>query len=193
MMMMIIAIDAGHGPETAGKRSPDGTLREYQFNSAVADEMEKLLSAYKCSFFRTDEKNSDVALTARTNEANTKKATLFISIHANAVGNDWSASGGIETLIRDGDPTSERYREDFAIATAVQRRLVQGTKLRDRQVKQRKDLHILNASRCPTILVEAGFMTNRAECNLLKSPAYRKLVADCIVKGVIDVYKLAKK
>ena len=190
---MIIAIDAGHGPETAGKRSPDGALREYQFNSAVADELEKLLAGYKCTFFRTDEKNSDVSLQARCNEAIAKKATLLVSIHANAVGNDWSASGGIETLIRDGDATSDRYRDDFTIATAVQRRLVEGTKLRDRQVKQRKDLYILNASRCPTILVEAGFMTNRTECNLLKSPAYRVLVAQCILKGIIDVYKTAKK
>lgn len=190
---MIIAIDAGHGPETAGKRSPDGTLREYHFNSAVADELEKLLSGYKCTTFRTDEKSSDVSLQARCNEAIAKKATLFISIHANAVGNEWNASGGIETLIRDGDATSDRYHDDFAIATAVQRRLVEGTKLRDRQVKQRKDLYILNASRCPTILVESGFMTNRVECNLLKSPAYRALVAQCILKGIIDVYKTAKK
>lgn len=193
MTMMIIAIDAGHGPETAGKRSPDGTLREYHFNSAVADELEKLLAGYKCTFFRTDEKSSDVSLQARCNEAIAKKASLFISIHANAVGNEWNASGGIETLIRDGDATTSRYRDDFAIATAVQRRLVEGTKLRDRQVKQRKDLYILNASRCPTILVEAGFMTNRVECNLLKSPAYRVLVAQCILKGIIDVYKTVKK
>lgn len=33
---MRIAIDAGHGPETAGKRTPDGTLREFHFNSKVA-------------------------------------------------------------------------------------------------------------------------------------------------------------
>lgn len=190
---MIIAIDAGHGPETAGKRSPDGTLREYQFNSAVADEMQKLLAGYKCVTFRTDEKISDVPLRARCNEAIAKKATLFISIHANAVGNEWNTAGGIETLIRDGDPTSAKYIADFTLATAVQRRLVEGAKLRDRKVKQRKDLYILNTMQCPTILVEAGFMTNRAECNLLKSPAYRALAAQCIAKGILDVYKLLKK
>ena len=35
--MINIMIDAGHGPETAGKRSPDGVLREFGFTSAVAD------------------------------------------------------------------------------------------------------------------------------------------------------------
>nr|WP_316046167.1 hypothetical protein [Planococcus glaciei] len=38
---MKIMIDAGHGPHTPGKRSPDGRIREFHFNSAVADEVKK--------------------------------------------------------------------------------------------------------------------------------------------------------
>ncbi len=34
--MMKIAIDAGHGPNTAGKRCPDDSMREFAFNAAVA-------------------------------------------------------------------------------------------------------------------------------------------------------------
>ncbi|WP_269078920.1 N-acetylmuramoyl-L-alanine amidase [Planococcus halocryophilus] len=41
---MKILIDAGHGPNTPGKRSPDGKLREFYFNSAVAEEVKKQLS-----------------------------------------------------------------------------------------------------------------------------------------------------
>ena len=33
---MIIMIDAGHGIETAGKRAPDGSYLEYEFNRDVA-------------------------------------------------------------------------------------------------------------------------------------------------------------
>lgn len=190
---MIIGIDAGHGPETAGKRSPDGTLREYQFNRAVADELQRLLGGYKCISFRTDEESSDVPLKSRSAEANSKKATFFISIHANAAGHGWSTASGIETLIRDEGTESDRYKASFSLAAAVQRRLIEGTKLRDRGIKQRTDLHILNAVKAPTILVEAGFMTNRIEVQLLRQDAYRKLVADCILKGINDVYKLAKK
>ena len=43
--MINIMIDAGHGPETAGKRSPDGVLREFGFTSAVADLVKKILTA----------------------------------------------------------------------------------------------------------------------------------------------------
>lgn len=33
---MKVCIDAGHGVETAGKRSPDGSYLEYEFNLDVA-------------------------------------------------------------------------------------------------------------------------------------------------------------
>lgn len=33
---MKILIDNGHGRETPGKRSPDGTLREYAWNRLIA-------------------------------------------------------------------------------------------------------------------------------------------------------------
>ncbi|MBO0602264.1 N-acetylmuramoyl-L-alanine amidase [Sporosarcina sp. E16_3] len=42
-MLTTLLIDAGHGPETAGKRSPDGLLREFSFNSAVADLVKQFL------------------------------------------------------------------------------------------------------------------------------------------------------
>ena len=34
--MEIIAIDNGHGYNTPGKRIPDGSMREWEFNYAVA-------------------------------------------------------------------------------------------------------------------------------------------------------------
>lgn len=189
----VFAIDAGHGPATAGKRSPDGVLREYAFNSAVASHVERLLAGYKCSFFRTDDPSTDVPLSARSQEANTKRCTAFVSIHANAFGTEWNASGGVETLIRDEDTSSERYKASLTLGLAVQRRIVAASGLRDRSIKQRKDLHILNAVRAPTILIEAGFMTNRLEAKLLQTPAYRLAVAECIVKALVEVYKLQKK
>jgi N-acetylmuramoyl-L-alanine amidase len=190
---MIIAIDAGHGPATAGKRSPDGLLREYTFNSAVANELQRILSLYNCSTFRTDNKDSDVPLRDRCKKVNDLKADVCVSIHANASGNEWSTAKGIETLIDDDPPATERYRESLALALNVQRRLVAATKLRDRGVKQRNDLFVLNACKCPTILIEAGFMTSREEVLLLRSESYRKLVAKCIAESLIDVYKLKLK
>ena len=45
----------------------------------------------------------------------------------------------------------------------------------------------------PAILVECGFMTNREECELLKSDAYRRKCAEAIVAGIVEVYGLRPK
>ena len=192
---MIIAIDAGHGPETAGKRSPDGTLREYQFNSAVADEMEKILKLNKVRVLRTDEKNSDVSLRDRCKKANDAKCDYFISIHANASGNTWSNAAGIETFIKGNNSNRQEYKKSFDMASRIQRSLIDSTKAKNRGLKTSDNLYVLNATHMPALLVECGFMTSREESLRLKNPQYRLLCAQAIAKPIVDLFapKIEKK
>ena len=94
-----IMIDAGHVPNTAGKRSPDGLLREFSFNSAVANLVRHyLIEEGVTSLFAHHDQN-DVPLTERTNFANKMNVDAFISIHANASGTHWNSTNGIETYV----------------------------------------------------------------------------------------------
>lgn len=44
---MKIVLDGGHHPETAGKRAPDDSLREAQFNFQVAEYTREELLTYE--------------------------------------------------------------------------------------------------------------------------------------------------
>ena len=44
---MKIVIGGGHGPDTPGKRSPDGSLREFHFNAPTAEYLGKELLKYE--------------------------------------------------------------------------------------------------------------------------------------------------
>ena len=185
---MKIAIDAGHGPNTPGKRCPDDSMREYFFNSVTARYAAALLRGYEgVEILETFEDARDVPLQERTDRANAWKADLFVSIHANASGNDWSTARGIETFVFTSRPAAA-----VALANAVQRQLIKVTGLVDRGVKA-DDLHVLRETRMTAILVECGFMTNRDEAALLKSDAYRQKCALAIVAGVVETYGLKKK
>lgn len=187
---MKIVIDAGHGPETPGKRSPDGSLREYQFNSAVAQYLaDELLHKYEgVEILFTHDDSRDVPLKERTDRANAWGADLFVSIHANAAGNGgWSSAEGIETFVYKTFP-----QKAVAVAAAVQNQLVKATGRRDRGVKA-ADFHVLRETRMTAILVECGFMTHRQECELLKSEAYRRKCAEAIVAGIVETYGLRRK
>jgi N-acetylmuramoyl-L-alanine amidase len=181
----IVLIDPGHGAETAGKRSPDGTLREYEFNRNVARRLVKKLQSSGFDARLTVNDDKDMPLIQRTNQARDLKRqgqnVLLVSIHANAAGNGWSTANGIETYTND---------QAEKLAQFIQRRLVADTSLRDRGVK-RADLHITRETAkygIPGVLCELGFMTNRDECMLLKTDAYREKCATAIAKAICEHY-----
>ncbi len=187
---MKIAIDAGHGPHTPGKRSPDDALREFHFNAPVARYVASLLAEYEgVETLSTHDTSGliDVPLQARTDSANLWEADILVSIHANAYGSGWNDSNGIETYVYTA-PSDASVR----LAEVVQRALVAATGLRNRGVK-RGDLHMVRAARMPAILVECGYMTNRKEAALLMTDDYRRLCAQAIMDGIAEAYKLQRK
>lgn len=175
---MKIMIDAGHGPETPGKRSPDGRLREFHFTSAVAAAVKKRLLLGGHTVFFSHQEGSDVPLHERTQLANRLKAELFISIHANAFGSSFNNSCGIESFTFTNPLTAAKTLADF-----IQDALILATGRPNRGVK-RADFAVLRDTSMPAVLIECGFMTNRTELELLKSENYRNSCANAIVFGI---------
>ncbi|WP_353654036.1 N-acetylmuramoyl-L-alanine amidase [Bacillus sp. ISL-55] len=188
MKIVKIMLDAGHGYNTPGKRSPDG-MREYEFNRAVANYAKQLLADYKnvtVYFSHSDQR--DVSLKARTDKANSLNVDIFVSIHANAFGGGgWSNVGGIETFVYPTRPPVA-----YQLAQKIQRHLVIATGLDNRGVKT-ADFHVLRETKMDAVLVECGFMTNRNEIKLLRSETYRKTIAEGIVKALAEQFKLQRK
>ncbi|PPA70207.1 N-acetylmuramoyl-L-alanine amidase [Jeotgalibacillus proteolyticus] len=181
--MTLIAIDAGHGYETPGKRSPDG-MREYAFNRAVAAECIKQLEKASLKTLKTHHDTIDVSLKNRTDKANQAGADFFISIHANAFGNGgWNEVSGIETYIH-----STKGNNALTLAKQIQTSLIQGTGRKDRGVKK-ENFHVLRESSMPAVLIECGFMTNREEKALLASTDYRVKCGELIAGAIISYFK----
>lgn len=174
-----IIVDAGHGPNTAGKRSPDGKLIEFVFNRAVAQLIKQLLSKEDVCVIFTHDDTHDVPLRERIILANQLRVDCYVSIHANAFGRDWNEAQGIETFtcVHAGSLTT-------SLGRWVQQALIKGTGRKDRGLKQR-DFAVLRETTMPAILVECGFMTNRHEMKLLSSPYYQKQCAQAITRGIL--------
>ena len=188
---MKFAIDAGHGNNTPGKRSVDGSLREFYFNNAVALEVTKILrNEYGQEVINPYDVSGviDTPLNTRVQRANAANAAAFISIHANAAGTGWNSAEGIETFIYNQGTQAGSMK----LAANVQNHLIRDTGRKNRGVK-RGNYAVLRETNMPAILVEAGFMTNLQENNLLKSDGYRKTVARAIVKGIAQTYNLQPK
>nr|WP_113930802.1 N-acetylmuramoyl-L-alanine amidase [Bacillus sp. P14.5] len=184
---MKIIIDAGHGYSTPGKRSPSG-MREYEFNREAALAAKELLLSYeKTEVYFTHSDKEDVSLKRRSDFANRMKGDVFISIHANAFGSGWNDAHGVETYVYQTKPAAA-----LSLANNIQTKLTERTGLKNRGVKA-ADFHVLRETEMTAVLVECGFMTNKKEAELLKTPSYRKTCGQAIALALADHYRLAKK
>lgn len=188
---VLFLLDAGHAPNTAGKRSPelaDGTrFLEWEFARAVVDRIAVKLDALGIAYhIVTPRTDTDLGPTARANLANAVAAqfttpALLISVHANAHTRKWSDAGGVTVLHH---PSSERSK---AFAQALQDKLVEASGFRDRGIKPRDDLSILKKTHMPAILSECGFYTHKDEVEILLSKQGRDLFADAHVQFIAQV------
>lgn len=187
---ILVALDDGHGTETAGKRSPafsDGSvMKENEFNSKTADYLKEALERCGFDVLMVAPEETDTELPTRVQRANAAKADVYISIHANAYGTNWNTANGVETWIYD---KIKNQSQTYRFAECIHEALVSGSGRKDRGIKRSTDLYVLKATTMHAVIVECGFMTNREECELLKSDSYRRKCAENICKGVCAFYK----
>ena len=183
-----VAIDAGHGSNTAGKRTPDG-FKEHWINVSCAAFCESALKRCGINTVRVawDDTNAkddeDVALSTRQKIIKANGCQVSVSFHANAYGTSWNDSQGVETLISNKYPADSRK-----LAEMVQKCLIQGTPQKNRGVKT-QSLAMCNCNAMGTkasILVEIGFMTNKVEASLMKTDAFCKEQAEDVARGICE-------
>lgn len=200
-----IALDDGHGINTAGKRTPDlledlyinGKLakrkgehiKENEFNDAVCNLLKKSLT--RCGFdtFRSAPEDDDVSLSDRKKRIRDADCDFSMSIHYNASSNDdgFDSANGISGKVDNDTPTG------FAI-DIVQDILKGITQIKGQRIRglDEADLAMTNddALGCLSCLIECGFMTNLTEMQYMLDTEYQKCVAEAITKALCTAYKM---
>jgi N-acetylmuramoyl-L-alanine amidase len=124
-----IVLDPGHGGEDPGVRGASG-VREKQVALDVAQRLRTMLEA-KLGVRVLLTRDQDVAITAdaRVATANTNKADVFVSLHANAAPS--AALAGAEVYHLELDAAGEEARDDAARASVTLPVLGGGTRTLD--------------------------------------------------------------
>ncbi len=191
-----VVIDPGHGKTTGGKRSPDSSLMEWEFNRDVAYRLKDLLEAQGYTVIMTVSKDdqTDPSLADRVAVANNaKNVDLFVSIHANAngSGSSWDSAHGWEIWIHKSGGASEKAAQYIEAATksAI-------TEFSDRGIKKtgtgEKGLYVSRNTEMPSVLIEHGFYTNQSECQLMKTSEFRQRLAQADATGIINFFNSFK-
>lgn len=200
MNLPIILIDNGHGRETAGKRSPDGKLREYAWTRNVARRITEELRGHDVSAFLLTPEDVDVPLATRVRRVEAycrqygKKNVVLISVHVNAAGNGehWLAAKGWSTYTTPGTTESDEVARCLYKAAES---AFPGRKIRIYANRKNPDfeasLYILRNTSCAAVLTENFFMDNLDDVAFLLSDDGKEAVVRCHVNGIIEYIRNA--
>ena len=185
----VVVVDAGHGGTDPGKVGVDGSL-EKDINLAVAERLKTYLEQDDVKVIMTRETDTGLYSEAdsRKKMADMKKrceiieesgADLVVSIHQNSY-HEESVSGGQVFYYRDsskGKALAEILQDRFDYVLGDQNR---------RLPKANSNYYLLLHVKCPIVIVECGFLSNRKEAALLNSGEYQDKLAYTIHMGIME-------
>ena len=189
----VIVLNPGHAPNTPGKCSPDGTLREWEWNRCCATVTADVLRGQGYRVILAVAEDEKISLTAPVQQANAmcrtygKENVLFISIHCNAAGNgkEWKSARGWSIWTTEGQTKSDR------LATCIYHGAEQAFRghlirkdMQDGDVDYESNFYVLRKTLCPAVLIEHFFMDNKEDCAFLKTDNSKRLAAAAILAGV---------
>ena len=194
-----IIIDPGHGGKDDGTKWRG--LSEKDLTLELAGRVEKGLQKQGFRTLMTRRDNKFVALSERVRIANRTADAIFLSIHFNSENSGTSA--GIETFYaRRKTPPATEYSwvglfapgenavtdTSEMLAGKMQEALTGRTAARSRGIHP-CNFYVVQHTRHPAILIEAGFISNVFESGLLLTDVYRQSLAEAIVDGVVAYQK----
>ena len=188
-----IIVDAGHGGIDGGAVGADGTI-EKGINLSIAKHLEQTLRAlgFEVVMTRTEDTliGNNNAKTVREQKSSDIKRrlqmteqydnALLISIHQNKYSVE--KYYGAQVFY---SPNGEQSKQ---LAELIQQSVV--TRLQpenERVIKPSgKEIYLLYHAGIPSVMVECGFLSNRAELQKLKTEEYQHQMSFSIACGILD-------
>lgn len=186
-------LSPGHGKNTPGKRSPDGSLEEWSFNRDIVTRISRMLSEEGIPHICLDMGATDVTLAGRCARANTfGKNCLYISVHGNAAGNgDWMKARGWCAFTSKGLTASDEICEIF-MRKADELLPQVGAKIRKWSSKKygwEENFYVLRHTVMPAVLTENLFYDNKEDLEIMQSEEGREILAKIHVEAIKEIFE----
>ncbi|MDD3886332.1 MAG: N-acetylmuramoyl-L-alanine amidase [Victivallaceae bacterium] len=187
-----IVIDAGHGGRDKG--ASGASSHEKNITLRAAGKLADRLRKFGFRVFLTRSRDTALSLESRPAIAAARRADLFISLHVNSATD--RTINGIETfcLTPSGGVSASASKPEYAayngnrydgnnmlLAYRIQEGLLKVSGAEDRGIKRAR-FAVLRDAKSPAVLIELGFISNRAEERKLNSGVY----VDKLVRGIVN-------
>ncbi|MDU2832802.1 MAG: N-acetylmuramoyl-L-alanine amidase, partial [Clostridium botulinum] len=212
-LMRTIVLDAGHGGRDSGALSSQATgrLHEADIVQKITIKLGNLLKKAGYNVIYTRDKidlynypSVTQNLEDRINVANSIKADLFMSIHADSF--DVSSANGYSAhyssyrpkldnsgIYEEDDITYDKTPCDAALKSKVLSQLIVNEMSSlggsNRGISDH-NLYVTKNALMPSVLVETGFVSNDAEVRKLNSDSYQNQIAQKLYNAVTKLFNI---
>ena len=188
-------IDPGHGGSDSG--AVQNKIKEsdivLQISKKILNLLEQKQPEMQASLTRAENKFISLEDRIKKNE-NKQDIDLFVSLHANSSVS--SSVQGMEVYFqpdqkKKSDSITQTIVEDLESIGKSKNSLSFAQNLQtawtlSHSVIRRSSFFVVEKTEYPSVLVELGFLSNPLEAEKLKSAAYQSLIAETIVKSIVD-------
>lgn len=171
---IVVVVDPGHGGRDPG--AVGNGLQEKHIVLDISRQVASILQQNGIQVVMTRYDDREVDLRPRVQLAQRVNATLFVSIHANAISLNRPDVNGVETYY---------YATGANLARAIHNTILGNIRMRDRRVRRAR-FYVLRHTSMPSVLVETGFVTGAEDAPQLASPVFRRQMAQAIASGIIQ-------
>lgn len=195
MRMFEVLLDNGHGVNTKGKRSPDESILEYEYNRRLVKAISERLEILDIPYYIVTPEEEDIPLPIRKRRINERTIknnfdgidTILISVHLNAYGDgtEWTKPTGWSVYTSKGDTKSDEFATKLynaAKSTFLNQTIRED--FIDGDPDFEEDFYILKRTVCPAVLTENFFMTNTADVDFLLSKKGFDQIVDVHIKAI---------
>lgn len=175
-----IAVDPGHGGKDEGTKSAWGDL-EKDLNLVVAFKLAALLEAAGARVVMTRKKDVFVPLKERARIANRARASVFVSVHANAL------ERHRKRLHKRGTQTFYYHKRSKPLAAALHEHMAASLGAGDLGTHKAR-FKVLRETSMRAALCELAYMTHPDDSELLKVDEFRENGARGIFNGLNEYF-----
>ncbi len=169
-----VVVDAGHGGKDSGAYRRYGPP-EKMIALDVAQRLNRKLRESQLKTVMTRDSDVFIELNDRVAIENAQKNAIFVSIHFND--SRRRRVRGFETYYHSG--------ASLDLANTIQGKLMTIPNSANGGVHT-ANFRVLRLASCPAVLVECGYLSNRAEANKTRDWEYRELLADRIAEAIVE-------
>ena len=178
---IVIMLDPGHGGSDSGTTGPLGTdYPEKRINLENAMQLKAQLEKRGAKVLMTRTTDVYISLSDRLTASRDAKPDMFLSIHANSMAEnvDISKIQGFST----------HYKE--AIAKPLSQALCNGAEAAGRVNKGVRwaNFYVVRGTWAPSMLIEAGFVPNPDEFELLTDDSEQKYLANKLADAIVEYF-----